>query len=106
MNPNKYPPLALMIASIPPDAPANQGIPSNPTTRYIIILIPPQYLPKKIPAIKTAKVCNVMGTGVQGNGITTWAMIPVKHATKNAKITLWASEVLERHLNIISLFSK
>jgi len=45
-----------------------------------------------------------MGTGVQGKGIITCAMIPVMHAMKKAMNTLFTSEVLERHAKSEYLF--
>ena len=57
-------------AATPPDISVNHGTPNNPTATYMIWLIPPQYLPSSMPAIKTAKVCPVTGTGVHGKGMT------------------------------------
>ena len=67
------------------------------------MLNPPQYLPITTPANKTANVCAVIGTGVQGNGIIIWAIIPVIQAKKKAIITLLTTEVVERHLNSVYL---
>src|SRR2546422_1032444 len=38
----------------------------------------PSRAPRAAPQSKTAKVCPVMGTGVNGKGIAMWAMSPVK----------------------------
>ncbi len=105
-KPIKKPPLAPNIVSNPPLAPANHGTPANPIAKYISILNPPQYLPRSIPANKTANVCTVIGTGVHGSGITIWAIKPVMHAIKNAITSLLAFEVSDRHLNSEYLFSK
>jgi hypothetical protein len=70
------------------------------------MLKPPQYLPSTIPANNTAKVCAVIGTGVQGKGIIIWAIKPVKQAMKNAITNLLAFEVSDLHLKSVYLFSK
>ena len=70
-KPNRYPP-AGRVQNIP-DVPAEYSGNQDPTTTYRAMDMAPRRLPNNAPVNSTAKVCPVIGTGVNGSGIETLA---------------------------------
>ncbi len=83
-KPNRYPPEAI-VQNIP-DAPAEYSGNHDPAITYSAMDMAPLRLPINAPVNSTAKVCPVIGTGVNGRGITTLAnaAVIITNATTRA----------------------
>jgi len=93
-NPNRYPPVAdeSFRNSTPESPPEKNGKPIAPCRRYSAIEITPRPVPSEAPTKSTPSVCPVIGTGVNGNLISSCArpatsQLPAK-ARKTRQATL------------------
>jgi hypothetical protein len=85
MNPMRKPPVGPNIIPRPELPPEKTGRPAIPRSRYTITLIVPHLAPNIAPVSNTKKVCNVIGTGLAGMGISTYAPTAIKAAKREAK---------------------
>ena len=91
--PNKYPPVAPVIFSMPKLAPANTGAPAIPASKYIAKVVSPRPAPYVVPIRSTPKVCPVTGTGEPGTGIAICASTARKIVPPAIKVALVRAEL-------------